>query len=88
MKLGNFRSFTNPNTKYSIVRTGKTIKDGGNGTNWECSCEAFKKEGMCKHLKCLFSYSKNDALSILIDSGFFSLTRDGKKYYTRLSLLK
>jgi hypothetical protein len=73
---------------FKAMYLDKAIKDGGNGTSWECSCKSFQQNNTCKHLKCIFSYTHCDKLNLLVDSGFFSLTRDGKNFYIREGFIK
>ncbi len=82
MKLGSFRSLSNPETRYAIHRHGRTQALGGEGVEWECSCPAFQKDGKCKHLRCVFAYAKDrNNLYDLVESGFFNITAKGRKYF-------
>ncbi len=81
MKLGNFRSLTNPNEFFSISRNGRTKDTGGDGITWGCSCDSFKQDGICKHLKCLWAYHRNEQLNLLIKGELFIPTWKGKRYF-------
>lgn len=81
MKLGQFRSLSNPNNFFTIQRDGRTKVSGGDGVVWTCSCEQFKQDKICKHLKCLWAYHKNDKLNLLIDGQIFNPTWKGKRFF-------
>jgi len=77
MRIGTFRSLTNPKKRYAMFRDGKTLAHGGNGVIWHCNCGATSHDP-CKHLKCLWNYAKVDgALNHLLDSKFVTLTKRG-----------
>ena len=82
MRIGTFRSLTNPGKRYAIFRMGKTKNMGGDGTKWTCGCGASSNDP-CKHLKCLWNYSKYAKLNDLIDGHMITLTKRGLKYFVR-----
>lgn len=83
MRIGTFRSLTNPKKRYAIFRLGRQIKQGGNGTYWACNCGKGSSKEPCKHLKCLWAYAKHGELVDLVDSKFITLTKRGKKFFMR-----
>jgi len=78
MRIGTVRSFHKPNKRYAIFRNGKSLKDGGQGVEWNCKgCDS----DHCIHLKFLWAYSKANKLNMLVDANIVSLTLRGKKFF-------
>jgi hypothetical protein len=80
MKIGTFRSLTNPNNFYTIHRKNK------GRVEWTCSCESNMSNGIpCKHLRCLWAYARHGMLEMLIDAGLVNLSKKGEKFFAEQS---
>ena len=90
MRIGTFRSLTNPGKKYAMFRQGREIEQGGEGTRWVCSCMGSQvyggktKSEPCQHLKCFWAYTKHDKLDMLLKANLVTLTQRGKDYLFRM----